>query len=107
MTQTIATVLPTISTSKTIHHQTSTPTNTTTIGIKTTPHIAVTPSLSMEREEQEKLLLNTATNRRSRALSPSRRRDLRKISPCLQQEIEPVHARRLEFEPPFIGRLFT
>lgn len=98
MTQTIATVLPTISTSKTIHHQTSTPTSTTTIGVisKTTPHIAVTPSLSMEREEQEKLLLNTATNRRSRALSPSRRRELRKVSPCLQQDIEPVHSRRLK-----------
>lgn len=96
MTQTIATVLPTISTSKSIHHHTSTPTITTTIG-KTTPHIAVTPSLSMEREEQEKLLLNTATNRRSRALSPSRRRELRKVSPCLQQDIEPVHSRRLRF----------
>lgn len=99
MTQTIATVLPTISTSKSIHHHTSTPMITTTICVsKTTPHIAVTPSLSMEREEQEKLLLNTATNRRSRALSPSRRRDLRKVSPCLQQDIEPVHSRRFHLK---------
>lgn len=58
--------------------------------VKPTPHIAVTPSLSIEREDQERReMLLLSSSRRSSVLSPSRRKDIRKSSmPVVTHDLE-------------------
>lgn len=95
MTQTTAIATTSLPSNKTIPFTNST--TPTLCAVVPTPHIAVTPSLSIEKEEREKAAIS-ASGRRSRALSPSRRKELRKNSPIPVDVIEPlVHSRRYVF----------
>jgi hypothetical protein len=55
-----------------------------------TPLIAVTPSLSIELEEKKMHKQQTLT-RRTKPISPSKRRELKKSFKSSHYEIEPVH----------------